>query len=378
MRIGKKSILKDRKEGLKILLINPFGIGDVIFSTSLIEILKKNLPEPSISYICNKRTYGIIEECPMLDNVFVFEKGDYKKLWKSSKRDFLREYLSFIIKVKRERFDIAIDMSMGHQYGFLLKLMGVPERIGFNYKGRGRFHTRKVEFSGFDDKPIGEYYKDLLVAAGFKIDTETRTKIWWTAEDKKYIEEFLLKESVRKDDTIVGMTPGGGISFGEKKIAFKRWPGGKFAELADRVISETGAKVILIWGPGEEALIEDIIVAMTEKPIIAPKTTVRQMGALMSMCNCVVCNDSGPLHVAVASGSATVSVFGPSDSNVYGPYPKSGRNIVVSKDIKCSPCYKKFKAPDCSTLECLNSLNVEDVYCAVKKLLKKETVDAGT
>lgn len=378
MRIGKKSILKDRKEGLKILLINPFGIGDVIFSTPLIEGLKKNLPDPSVSYICNKRTYGILEECPMLDNVFVFEKGDYKKLWKSSKVGFLREYLSFIIKIKRKRFDIAIDMSMGHQYGLLLKLIGVPERIGFNYKGRGRFHTRKVEFSGFDDKPIGEYYKDLLVAAGFKIDTKTRTKIWWTAEDEKYIEAFLLKKSIQKDDTIVGMTPGGGISFGEKKIAFKRWSGRKFAELSDRVIRETGAKVILIWGPGEEALIEDIIAAMTEKPIIAPKTTVRQMGTLMSMCNCVVCNDSGPLHVAVASGSTTVSVFGPSDSNVYGPYPKSGRHIVVSKDIKCSPCYKKFKAPDCDTLECLNSLNVEDVYCAVKKLLKKETVDAGT
>jgi ADP-heptose:LPS heptosyltransferase len=375
MRRSKRSIPKDRKKGLKILLINPFGIGDMLFSTPLIAILKENLPDSSLYYICNKRTYETIEKCPELDGIFVFEKGDYKELWKKSKPLFFKEFTAFVKKIKDKRFDIAIDMSMGHQYGFLLKLIGVPERIGFDYKRRARFHTKRLAFDGFDGKPIGEYYKDLLRLTGFNIG-DRPTKIWWTRDDEDYADKFFQGKGLKREDTIIGIMPGGGASFGNEKIAFKRWPPEKFSELADSLIKKMDAKIILMWGPGEEDLLKGVVDLMGERPILTPKTTIRQMAALMSRCDCVVCNDSGPLHIAVTAGARTVSIFGPSDQNVYGAYPKSAHHITVTKDISCRPCYKKFKVPSCATLDCLKGLEARDVFLAVARQIRKGEADA--
>jgi ADP-heptose:LPS heptosyltransferase len=250
MRRGKGAAPEHREESLKILLINPFGIGDVLFSTPLIRILRERFPEATLHYICNKRTVDVLERCPGLTAVHVFEKGDYKRLWRESKTGFFKELFAFIKRIRKERFDIAIDMSMGHQYGFFLKAIGVPERVGFDYKGRGRFHTKRLPFEGFDDKPIGEYYKDLVKMIGADSRDDVETGIWWSAEEDGYIDGFLRSAGLPGEAALIGMAPGGGVSFGREKIAFKRWPARKFAGLADRLIKDAGAKVVLLWGPG--------------------------------------------------------------------------------------------------------------------------------
>lgn len=369
MRGHKEFIFKDTKKLLKILLINPFGIGDVIFSTPLIGILKENFPHSQVYYICNKRTSSVIEKCPELEGIFIFEKGDYKELWKKDKLSCIKEFISFIKRIKKEKFDLAVDMSMGHQYSFFLKLLNVPERIGFDYKKRGRFLTRRLKFDGFNDKPIGEYYKDILRLAGLNLG-DRPTRVWWADEDKDYIDKFLKREKLKESDIIIGIAPGGGVSFGPDKLIFKRWPPEKFAKLTEALIKDADSKVILMWGPGEEDLIRKMIGRMDVRPIISPKTTIRQLAALMARCDCLVCNDSGPLHVAVAAGAKTVSIFGPSDQNVYGPYPKNNRHLIITKDIECRPCYKRFKHPDCKTLDCLNKLEAKDVSLAVGNHLK--------
>ena len=376
MRKRKNLIFKDNEEKLKILLINPFGIGDVLFSTPLLRILKDNFPNSSICFICNKRTRETIEKSPDIDEVFVFEKDDYKALWKNNKIACLKEFISFIGKIKNRAFDLAIDMSMGHQYNFFLKLMCVPVRAGFDYKGRGRFLTEKLNFDGFEDRPIGEYYKELLRMLEFSVK-DAPTRIWLTDEDRSYADEFCNKKGLKTDDIIIGIAPGGGISFGREKLNFKRWPAEKFSALIKGLINDINAKIILLWGPGEEYLIEEVVdriqlpKSSSMRPIIAPRTSIRQLAAFMEKCDCVVANDAGPLHVAVASGAKTVSIFGPSDENVYGPYPKGPRHKTVTGSMACRPCYKKFKIPDCMTLDCLNTLEWDKVLEAVKACIER-------
>ncbi len=372
MRSGRSPTFKDREKSIKILLINPFGIGDLLFSTPLIEILKKNLPNASLYYICNKRTSAIIEKSPQLDGVFIFEKGDYKELWRRNKILCLKEFVSFIKKIGKEQFNLAIDMSMGHQYSLILKLINVPRRIGFDYKGRGRFLTERLKFDGFNDKPIGEYYKDLLRLIGLDIDVKP-TRIWLTDEDRDYAERFFREKKIVKSDTVIGIAPGGGVSFGREKVVFKRWPYEKFAELADFFIKDMSSKVMLLWGPGEEDLVVNIQGAMSTKPIVSPSTTVRQMAALMSRCTCVVCNDSGPLHLAVAAGARTSSIFGPSDENVYGPYLRSDQHLCITKDLECRPCYKRFSLPNCESRVCLNDLGAREVFLAIANHIGKRS-----
>jgi ADP-heptose:LPS heptosyltransferase len=82
----------------------------------------------------------------------------------------------------------------------------------------------------------------------------------------------------------------------------------------------------------------------------------------------MIVNDGGPLHVAVAAGVQTVSIFGPVDENVYGPYP-IGSHIVIKKEIACRPCYQRFRKAVCGHISCLSQITVEDVLERIEGVL---------
>ena len=102
--------------------------------------------------------------------------------------------------------------------------------------------------------------------------------------------------------------------------------------------------------------------------IAVGKTTLPQMAALFAQCHLVIVNDAGPLHVAVAVGIKTVSIFGPVDPQIYGPYPAEG-HIAVQKNLPCQPCYRRFRMAQCTHISCLGELSVEEVYRKVQQIL---------
>jgi len=96
------------------------------------------------------------------------------------------------------------------------------------------------------------------------------------------------------------------------------------------------------------------------------------MAALISRCNVVITNDGGPLHIAVGLGVKTVSIFGPVNEAVYGPYPKDEKHIVITNNgVTCRPCYKKFRYNKCNNRVCLDSISVDEVYAAVEKAIER-------
>ena len=344
-----------------ILIINPFGIGDVLFSTVLVRQLRKDNPNSYIAYICNLKVKDILVTNPDINEVFVFERDEYRNLWKKSKIAAIRKFFGFWREIKKRKFDIVFDLSLGKEYAFFCWRAGIKDRRGFDYKGRGRFLNYKLLFDGFNDKPVAEYYLDLLtkdVIARQKAEAIS-TVLVPTGEDKTYIDNFLNQSGVKENDILIGIAPGGGVSFGQKNQDRRRWPAKKFAELADKIISK---KIILIWGPGEEDLIKEIASLMKQKPLIAPATKIREMAELCKRCRLVICSEGGPLHIANSQGVKTVSIFGPVDEKVYGPYPKTEKNIVITSDTECRPCYKKFKLPDCEHKKCLEDISVDDVF----------------
>jgi ADP-heptose:LPS heptosyltransferase len=90
------------------------------------------------------------------------------------------------------------------------------------------------------------------------------------------------------------------------------------------------------------------------------------MAALFGKCRMVICSEGGPLHIAVSQGVKTISIFGPVDEKTHGPYPKSEKNIVLTSDISCRPCYRKFKLPECDTRKCLEDVSVDTVLERIK------------
>lgn len=357
----------------KILIINPLGIGDVIFSTPLVVALKKEFPESYIGYVCNKRVSELISTSPDIDKVFVYEKDEYRDIWKDSKPKYLRKISNFLGMIRRERFDISIDLSLGYQYSMLLMLIGIKKRIGFNYRDRGRFLTNKVDITSFDDKHVIEHYLDMLKHLNVKANAYAVPKIYVSDIDSAWAEGVLKERGIADKDVVVGIICGCGASWGVDADR-RRWDKKKFAVLADKLIDTYGIKVVFMGSRKESSLARDARSLMKNPSVdLSGMTTVGQMAALISRCRSVVTNDGGPLHVAVALGVNTVSIFGPVDERIYGPYPENAakHRVVSRKDLGCRPCYKKFKYEKCEKRLCLDLITVDDVLKAAEAVLKK-------
>jgi len=350
----------------KILLINIFGIGDVLFTTPLISNIKENLPECFIGYVCNKRTAPILASNPKINKVFVFEKDEYRGLLRKSKIDFFKKICSTIKEIRSENFDTLIDVSLNSQVNFFTRFTGIPERIGFNYKNRSPFLTKKVELKSYESKHVVDYYLELLQGLGFSIKNHN-LEIFPSAEDSREISDLLAKNGIKSNDKLIAVIPGGGASWG-KDAVHKRWSAEKYAQLSDKIIENSGGKVILLGDQNEKDLCRNIASSMNQKPLdLSGELSILKLAAILKKCRFAIVNDGGPLHIAVAAGVKTVSIFGPVDENVYGPYPSMGHFVVI-KDIACRPCYRRFRLAQCEHHKCLD-ISVLDVFKKTEKLL---------
>ncbi len=358
-----------KKDNLHILVINPFGIGDVLFSTPLLRNLRNNYPDAFIAYLCNKRVAPLLENNPCVNEIFVFEKDEWRALWRRSRFNFVKRFLLFLKQIRRRKFRIAIDLSLGRQYSFFLWFIRVPQRIGFDYKERGIFLTRRIRIEGYHHKHVAGYYLELCKFLDI-VPKVRSLEIHLSREEDERARSKLAEKGVdTQRDFIAGIVPGGGASWG-KDAGLKHWSCQKFAALAQSLVEKYRAKIILLGDAKEVAICRDIYDAMQTKPLnLAGETDLRELAAYIKQCRMVVCNDGGPLHIAVALGIKTVSIFGPVSEKVYGPFPASFDHIVVSKDVPCRPCYWRFRMPRCEKRICLDTIEPSEVMQAVGMLL---------
>ena len=146
----------------KILIINIFGIGDVLFTTPLVRNIREAFPDAYIGYVCNKRAQAVLGNNPHINKIFIYERDDYYALYKTSKIQFLKKFSASLSEIKKERFDVVFDFSMSRSSSFLMWFLGIKQRIGLNYKNRGALLTTKINIDGFEGKHVVEYYLELL------------------------------------------------------------------------------------------------------------------------------------------------------------------------------------------------------------------------
>jgi len=360
-------ILKDSAPN--ILVINPFGIGDCLFTTPVIREIKKNIPGCKVSYWCNERVRGIFENNPYIENIFALSRGDLKKIFRVSKIQGIKSLLSLLLRLKKNKFDLAFDFSLDHRYGLITKLLGIKRRIGFNYKNRGRFLTEKLDVEGYDSRHIVEYYLDLLKFIEI-VPQDKHLDLFTSNADEIYADLLFADYGIKKDDLVIGIAPGAGASWGVD-ARLKHWQPENFSCLIDKINLSFNAKVILLGDASEKNISEKIVSNCRIKPLdLVGATNLKQMVALVKNLGVLITNDGGPLHIAAALGVKTVSIFGPVDDTVYGPYPSSNRHIVIKANIDCRPCYKKFRLPVCeNNRKCLTLITVEQVFEGLRRLV---------
>jgi len=360
-----------KKSYKRVLVVNTFGIGDVLFSAPLVRAVKKAMPESTIDFMCNKRCQYILKNNKNIDGIIVFEKDEFREALKKSKIGFSKKMLSFISTLRRKKYDLAIDLSLGYQIAFLLKVLGVEKRIGFDYRKRGRFLTDKLEIKGFNDKHAIEYYLDVLKLIGIDSVDDKYMKLVLSQELDEWAEGFLKKNKFY-GKLIIGFAPGGGKSWGEFAI-YRRWDHNNFAYVAERLAEKYKDAAFLIFGSKEEVDICSSIEKCLGKRVLnlSGELSLPKSSALIKKCRLLLCNDGGLLHIAVSQGVSTVSIFGPVDDKVYGPYPQTERHRVAKAEgVACRPCYKSFKHTTCKGRECLKKIDKEKTLKLAEEILE--------
>jgi heptosyltransferase-2 len=151
-----------------------------------------------------------------------------------------------------------------------------------------------------------------------------------------------------------------GASYG----AAKCWPPERFAALADRLISECGADVILFGTPNENEMAAQISSAMKNRSIsLIGKTSMRDLAPLFSTCSIFIGNDSGAMHVAAAAGLPVIGIFGPTDPQ--GTAPVTQQFTLIREPVSCSPCFLRTCPVD---HRCMTRIDVNSVFLAAQRL----------
>ena len=353
----------------RFLIVNPFGIGDVLFTTPVINSIKARYPDSYIGYWSNLRVKPILESNPQINKVFALSRGDLKKIHQESFFKGIWSAIKLTREIKNKRFDICLDFSLDHRYSLFAKIMGIGKRIGFNYKGRGRFLTNYLDITGYHDMHAVEYYLELLNFLDIPV-SERKLFLdvpFGNAARAKFV---LGAHGIEENDLVIGVVPGAGGSWGKNAVC-KHWSALRFAEVADKLIDKFKAKVIILGDETEREIADVIVHSMRNKPIdFTGKTGLEILPGMIKNCKLLVTNDGGPMHMAVALGVRTVSIFGPVSEVVYGPYPENRNHAVLKKDLSCRPCYKNFKMPICDRdKECLKEVSADTVFEAAVRLL---------
>jgi len=355
----------------RILIINPFGIGDVLFTTPLVRAMRRAFPKSHIDYLCNRRTERVLRDNPHLNDLLVYEKDELDRLLKGSWWQGLRYIGRLLRRVTDARYEYVVDLSLGERYSFILKVLGVPRRVGFDFRRRGRFLTERLPIDGYQSDHVVEHYRRLLLFLGIRL-LEESLELPLSDEDHAWSERYLQEHGLRDAPLLVGIAPAGGVSWGID-APFRRWSLEGFAVVADALIEQHGARVLL-FGEVADTPICQKVARLMKHPVIdvSGRTTLGQFVSLLSRLSLVVCNDGGPLHLAVSQRVKTVSIFGPVDPAVYGPYPlqRQEHEVVCRRDLPCRPCYHQFKLPPCPyERACLKTVEPQEVIAACLRLL---------
>ncbi|UCB57436.1 MAG: lipopolysaccharide heptosyltransferase II [Candidatus Omnitrophota bacterium] len=333
----------------RILIVNLNWRGDVLFSTPFIRALREAYPESFLATLLVRRCAPIVENSPHLDEVIIFDEDKNHK--------GLMGKLRLIRLLRAKHFDTVFLLHRSFTRTLICWLSGIPERIGYYTKKRARLLTKSIMPSKDEPHRI-EYFLDIARSCGIKAEN-SGYDFFVSREDKDYIKELLHEEKLLKEsDFLVVINPGGNWDL-------KRWPKENFSQLADRLIKECDAKVIITGAQDDLKLAQDIKAGMKNSPLIlCGRTSLGQLAALMARVNLVISNDSGPMHIALSQKANVVCLFGPTSSKITGPCG-NGNYTVLQKDIGCQvPCYEL----NCPDNRCMKAIGVDEVFQAVEKI----------
>lgn len=320
-----------------ILLIKPSAIGDVVHTLPILKLLRDRFPQSHISWLLTPACAGLLEGHPLLDEIILFERKRLGASWRSTSA--ARDLLGLAKELRGRAFDLVIDLQGLFRSGLFTRISGAPVRVGFANAREWAWlgYTHRIAVSTMEQHAIERY---LTLAESLGCPRGPVDFVFATDErDRQFVRNLL-----GSDDPYAVLVPG-------TNWPTKRWPIEYFKAMVKPLQDRFGLRSIAAGAPGEIDLAGMIDGSLN----LAGKTNLRQLTALLEGANLVICNDSGPMHIAAALGKPMVAAFGPTNPVRTGPYLRA--DAIIRIDIPCSPCYSRT----CSHQSCLKWLSIDAV-----------------
>ncbi|MBI4689978.1 MAG: glycosyltransferase family 9 protein [Nitrospirae bacterium] len=320
----------------KILIVKPSSLGDVVHSLPFLNVIKERFHNSEIHWVIAKGIEGLLEGHPMIDKLWVINKDDWKKIGRV--KDTLNELKELFKSLKKEKFDIVVDLQGLFRSGVLTAATGASVRVGFSdaREGSSIFYTHRVE-GGRDIHAVDRYLKIAQFLGCDISEVRFPFPLYFSPQPSALSPQLYEEYAV--------IVPGA-------RWQTKRWPPERFGELASRL----RMKFLVIGGRSDMDISSKVVDnSMGNAISITGKTNIKELIEIMRRAKFVVSNDSGPMHIAAAIGVPVFAIFGPTNPLRTGPYGKG--HVIIRKTLKCSPCYRKR----CSDMKCMDAITAGEV-----------------
>lgn len=311
----------------RILVIRPDHIGDVLFATPALELLRQSFPTAQITALVGPWAATVVERNPNADAVLRCPFPWFDRRPKPSPWHPYRVLWNQVRRLRRHHFDTALVLRFDHWWGALLSTVaGIPARVGYATPETQPFLTTAIAYAP-DRHAVSHnlaLVEALAQAAGRPLpNVNPRLRFDLTLDEQAFAQQFLADHGIGVGETLVGIHPGAGDPR-------KLWPASRWATVADHLAGVLDARILITGSPVEQGLAETIAEHMRHTPSIAAgETTVGQAAALLARCRLVVGADTGPMHLAVALGAPTVHLYGPFEPALFGPWGAPERHRIV-------------------------------------------------
>lgn len=339
----------------KVLLINFGGIGDEILFFPTIKSVKETYPNAKIYLALEKRSKSAKHLCPYIDKVFCLDiKSKFKKYF---------SIIKFLFGVWFRRFDVVISSGSSPMVAFLLFLTGIKQRYGYNSgKWSEKLLTKATTLN--KNQYAADMYHDLIKT----VNPDATSSIPEIIDIKP--------PEVKKEKPAILIHPGVSLMSIKKNI-IKGWSVKKWAKLIDMLLETKKYTVLLAGGKDDRETIEEILFVLNAtrtdysdfKNIYGQTKSIQDFIALIKIADTVVCVDSAPLHMAIASNIPVIALFGPTDEKLLVPNRENIKVLTV-KDLECRPCLWAKRQTSCETKECLE-IHTKEVFEAIEEMLVK-------
>ncbi len=323
-----------------ILVIKPRAIGDVLLATPVLTNLRREFPWAQIDFLVETFAAPILDGNPYVDHVYSYD----------TERD---SSVSVIKRVRANKYDLVLDLFANPRTAIITLFSGARTRVGFPFK------WRRIAYNILIPPRSGEFHNvdfNLNALRHLGIRVEDSKPVFRVQPNSRVKAQEFLKRTGLTSKRFITINIGGGWQT-------KRWPAESFANLSGFVHDELSLDAVVLYGPAEKNDAQWI--CANSKAILAPPTTLHEMGAIMEESLLLVTNDSGPMHIAATLNVPTLAIFGPTSPRLQGPLGNISE-IVRNEKLECLEC-NLTKCPIGNP--CMKELDPQAVFSKLTNLL---------